>query len=91
MGYYHNGRIRREEVRLQRPEEYLWKPRPVPSDGATMVTGRPAAKMQTQGVIMEQDVVSKIESGDRLVTDYEVRAFAAVFGVAFENLIEDEE
>ena len=43
-----------------------------------------AAKMQTQGVIMEQDVVSKIES-------YEVRAFAAVFGVAFENLIEDEE
>ena len=34
---------------------------------------------------------SKIESGDRLVTDYEVRAFAAVFGVAFENLIEDEE
>lgn len=50
-----------------------------------------AAKMQTQGVIMEQDVVSKIESGDRLVTDYEVRAFATVFGVAFENLIEDEE
>lgn len=50
-----------------------------------------AAKMQTQGVIMEQDVVSKIESGDRLVTDYEVRAFAAVFGVAFETLIEDEE
>lgn len=47
--------------------------------------------MQTQGVIMEQDVVSKIESGDRLVTDYEVRVFAAVFGVAFENLIEDEE
>mgnify|MGYP001636038154 FL=1 len=47
--------------------------------------------MQTQGVIMEQDVVSKIESGDRLVTDYEVRAFATVFGVAFENLIEDEE
>lgn len=40
---------------------------------------------------MEQDVVSKIESGDRLVTDYEVRAFAAVFGVTFENLIEDEE
>ena len=28
-----------------------------------------AAKMQTQGVIMEQDVISKIESGDRLVTD----------------------
>lgn len=44
-----------------------------------MVPGGLAAKMQTQGVIMEQDVVSKIESGDRLVTDYEVRAFAAVF------------
>ena len=37
-----------------------------------------AAKMQTQGVIMEQDVVSKIESGDRLVTDYEVRAFGGL-------------
>ncbi len=48
-----------------------------------------AAKMQTRGVIMEQDVVSKIESGDRLVTDYEVRAFAAVFGVSFDDLVED--
>ena len=31
-----------------------------------------AAKMQTEGVIAEQDVISRIESGSRLVTDYEI-------------------
>lgn len=91
MGYYHNGRIRREEVRLQRPEEYLWSRVRCLRTARRWSQAALAAKMQTQGVIMEQDVVSKIESGDRLVTDYEVRAFAAVFGVDFENLIEDEE
>ena len=50
-----------------------------------------AAKMQTQGVIMEQDVVSKIESGDRLVTDYEVRAFASVLQIPSEDLLDPEE
>lgn len=31
-----------------------------------------AAKMQTEGAIVEQDVISRIESGRRLVTDYEL-------------------
>ena len=31
-----------------------------------------AVKMQTEGVIVEQDVISRIESGSRLVTDYEI-------------------
>lgn len=31
-----------------------------------------AAKMQTEGAIIEQDAVSRIESGSRLVTDYEL-------------------
>ena len=30
-----------------------------------------AIKMQTEGAIVEQDVISRIESGRRLVTDYE--------------------
>ena len=46
-----------------------------------------AVKMQTEGVIMEQDVVSRVESGDRLVTDYELRAFAAVLGTDPNDLL----
>ena len=38
-----------------------------------------AAKMTTEGVIMEQDVISRIESGSRLVTDYELLALTRIF------------
>lgn len=50
-----------------------------------------AAKMQTRGVNIEQDAISRIESGDRLVTDYELRAFAALFEVPIESLLEPED
>ncbi|WP_186565295.1 helix-turn-helix transcriptional regulator [Lawsonibacter celer] len=49
-----------------------------------------AIKMQTEGVTMEQDVVSRIESGARLMTDYELRAFAAVLDVPLESLFPPE-
>ena len=49
-----------------------------------------AIKMQTEGVIMEQDVVSRIEAGDRLVTDYEAKAFADLFGVTVDSLMKKE-
>ena len=39
---------------------------------------------------MEQDVVSRIESGARLMTDYELRAFAAVLDVPLESLFPPE-
>lgn len=41
-----------------------------------------AAKMTTEGVIMEQDVISRIESGSRLVTDYELLALTKIFAVS---------
>ena len=41
-----------------------------------------AAKMQTEGVIAEQDVVSQIESGSRLVTDYEILVLTRIFNVS---------
>lgn len=56
-----------------------------------MSQDRLAAKMQTRGVEIEQDAISRIESGERLVTDYELRAFAAVFGVPMEQLMDQEE
>lgn len=46
-----------------------------------------AAKMQTEGVIVEQDVISRIESGTRLVTDYELLALTKIFEVSSDWLI----
>lgn len=35
-----------------------------------------AAKVQTAGVILEQDAISRIENGTRMVQDFELRALA---------------
>ncbi len=48
-----------------------------------------AAKMQVEGVPLEQVAISRIESGKRVVADYELRALARVFGVKMEELLED--
>lgn len=45
-----------------------------------------AARMQINGVIIEREAISKIETGDRFVTDYELLTFAKVFGVSMEWL-----
>lgn len=49
-----------------------------------------AAKMQVEGVVIEREAISKIETGDRLVTDYELAAFAKVFRVTLDWLTENE-
>ena len=46
-----------------------------------------AAKMQTEGVIAEQDVISRIESGARLVTDYEILVLTRIFSVSADWII----
>lgn len=46
-----------------------------------------AAKMQTEGVIAEQDVISRIESGARLVTDYEILVLTRIFNVSADWII----
>lgn len=45
-----------------------------------------AAKMQVEGVEIEREAISKIETGDRLVTDYELAAFSRVFRVTMDWL-----
>ncbi|MCH5351974.1 MAG: helix-turn-helix transcriptional regulator [Acutalibacter sp.] len=47
-----------------------------------------AARMQVNGVTIEREAISKIETGDRFVTDYELLTFAKVFGVSLEWLTE---
>ena len=43
--------------------------------------------MQTEGVIMEQDVISRIESGQRILVDYELYALAQIFKVSSDWII----
>lgn len=49
-----------------------------------------AARMQVNGVNIEREAISKIETGDRFVTDYELMVFAAVLGVSVEWLVTQE-
>lgn len=49
-----------------------------------------AARMQVNGVIIEREAISKIETGDRFVTDYELMVFARVLQVSMEWLTENE-
>lgn len=46
-----------------------------------------AAKMQTEGAVIDQDAISRIESGSRLVTDYELLVLTRIFGVSSDYLI----
>lgn len=46
-----------------------------------------AARMQVNGVIIEREAISKIETGDRFVTDYELVVFAKVLAVTMEWLV----
>lgn len=45
-----------------------------------------AARMQVNGVTIEREAISKIETGDRFVPDYELMVFAKVLGVSLEWL-----
>lgn len=45
-----------------------------------------AARMQVRGVSIEREAISKIETNDRFITDYELMVFAEVLGVPMEWL-----
>lgn len=47
-----------------------------------------AARLQIEGVTIEQDSISRIEIGTRFVADYEVTVFAKVFNVSVSWLLE---
>lgn len=50
-----------------------------------------AARMQVNGVVIEREAISKIETGDRFVTDYELLVFAKVLSVSVDWLLVDED
>lgn len=45
-----------------------------------------AARVQCEGVALEQDAISRIESGQKMVQDYELRALAEVLGASMDWL-----
>lgn len=45
-----------------------------------------AARMQVNGVTIEREAISKIETGDRFVADYELLIFAKALDVSMEWL-----
>ena len=46
-----------------------------------------ADKMQLIGVDLDKNAIQRIESGQRFVTDIELKAFAEVFGISVSDLI----
>ena len=46
-----------------------------------------AAKLQIEGVIMERNSISRIESGTRFVCDYELVVLSKVLGVGVDWLL----
>lgn len=46
-----------------------------------------ADKMQLEGIDINKNAIQKIESGERFVTDIEIGAFARVFNVSVDYLL----
>ena len=49
-----------------------------------------AARLQIEGVLIERNSISKIESGERFVADYELVNIAKVLNVTVEWLLKEE-
>ncbi|NLA87273.1 MAG: helix-turn-helix transcriptional regulator [Clostridiales bacterium] len=50
-----------------------------------------AARLQLQGCDMDKNVITRIETNKRYVTDLEIRALASLFNVSYSYLIEGKE
>ena len=50
-----------------------------------------AAKLQTEGIVIERDSVSRIEIGTRFVADYELKKLSEILGVSIDWLLEEGE
>lgn len=50
-----------------------------------------AAQLQSMGIDVNRGVIKRIESGERKVKDFELRAFTRYFNVTYEYLIDGTE
>lgn len=49
-----------------------------------------ADKMQLEGIELDKNAIQRIESGQRFITDIELKAFAKVLHVACEDLLKED-
>ena len=49
-----------------------------------------AAKLQVEGIPLQQKSISRIEDGSRVVADYELKIFAKVLQVSLDFLLEED-
>lgn len=47
--------------------------------------------LQLEGLDLDKNAVQRIESGQRFVTDIELRVFAKVLGVSYSNLLDGQQ
>ena len=47
-----------------------------------------AQRLQLLGIDMDKNVITRIETGKRFVTDFEIKALALIFNVTYEYLID---
>ena len=48
-----------------------------------------ADRMQLIGIDIDKNAIQRIECGKRFVTDIEIKAFAKILGVSYEQLLND--
>ncbi|SHK54453.1 helix-turn-helix domain-containing protein [Hespellia stercorisuis] len=48
-----------------------------------------AQRLQLAGYDMDKNVITRIETNKRYVTDIELKALTEVFGISYEDLIDD--
>ncbi len=48
-----------------------------------------ADKLQLQGIDLDKNAIQRMESGERFITDIELKALAKALGVTADNLLND--
>lgn len=92
MGISHSEERRTlEDHQSGRTAKCIWRAGPANENEEAYDTGGLGGEGETTGVILEQDAISRIESGSRMVQDYELRALAEVLGVTSDWLMDEEE
>lgn len=77
LDYEGRRNVSGERVRQKRTERKITQ---------AELAARVPARVQCEGVALEQDAISRIESGQRMVQDYELRALAEVLGASMDWL-----
>ena len=59
--------------------------------GRTITQAQLAARLQTNGVDIDPSAISRIECGNRLITDFEVLGICQVLGISLGSLFGEDE